>query len=94
MMVDCTTTQTWAKEVAPSASREGGQTEATVANPPSTSPLLTTDGLDKMYHQLAEIHAITAVQLTECARWHRSNQTPIPVRAGLVGRGPSRRLPR
>jgi hypothetical protein len=94
MMVDCTTTQTWAKEVASSASREGGQTEATTAKPPSTSPLLTTDGLDKMYHQLAEIHAITAVQLTECARWHRSNQTPILVRAGLVGRGPSRRLPR
>jgi hypothetical protein len=56
--------------VAPSASREGGQVEATAAKPQSAPPLLTVDGVDKMYRQLAEIHAITAAQLAECARWH------------------------
>jgi hypothetical protein len=38
-----------------------------------------------LYHQLAEIHAITAVQLAECARWHRSDPTSSP-----VGKGPLR----
>jgi hypothetical protein len=55
--------------VAPSASREGGQVEATTAKPLSAPPLLIVDGVDKMYHQLAEIHTITAAQLAECAHW-------------------------
>jgi hypothetical protein len=32
----------------------------------STSP--NADGVDKLYHQLAEIHAIIIMQLPECAR--------------------------
>jgi hypothetical protein len=80
--VDFTSTQARAKEVAPSASREGNPTEAAVAKPPSTSPPLSIDGVHKMYRQLAKIHTITAAQLAECAQWRRSNQTPSPVWAG------------
>jgi hypothetical protein len=46
-----------------------------------TSPPLTADGVDKMYRQLMEIHAIIIVQLAECARWRRSDPTPTLVRA-------------
>jgi hypothetical protein len=79
LMVDFNSTQPRAKEVAPSASCEGGQTEAATAKPLSTSPLLTTDREDKMYRQLAEIQAIVTAQLEECARWCRSDPTPSPV---------------
>jgi hypothetical protein len=44
-----------------------------VAKVLSASPLLSADEVDKMYHQLAEIHAIVAMQLAECARWHQSD---------------------
>jgi hypothetical protein len=47
----------------------------------STSAPLTADGVDRMYHQLVEIHAIIAAQLAECARWHRTNSTPGSARA-------------
>jgi hypothetical protein len=47
-----------------------------VAKPPSTSPPLTTDGVDKMYHQLVEIHAITTAQLVESSRRRCSDSTP------------------
>jgi hypothetical protein len=40
-MVDFTSPQARAKEVAPLASREQGQTEAVAAKPLSASPLLT-----------------------------------------------------
>jgi hypothetical protein len=56
-----------------SASHKGGQAEAPVAKVLSASPLLSADEVDKMYHQLAEIHAIVAMQLAECARWHQSD---------------------
>jgi hypothetical protein len=69
-MVNFASTQAQDKEVAPPTSHEGGQAEATAIKPPSASPPLTTNGVDKMYHQLAEIHAISAMQLAECARWH------------------------
>jgi hypothetical protein len=65
-MVDLASTHAQVKEVAPLANREGGQDEAITAKPLSASPLLTTDRMDKMYHQLAEIHAIAAAQLAEC----------------------------
>jgi hypothetical protein len=78
-MVDFTSTQAHAKEVAPPTSREGGQAKAAVAKPPSASPPLTTDEVDKMYCQLAEIHTIATVQLAECAHWLRSDSTPGPV---------------
>jgi hypothetical protein len=67
-MVEFTSTQAQAKEVAPPASREGGGDEATAAKPLSVSPPLTADRVDKMYHQLAEIDTIFTVQLAECTR--------------------------
>jgi hypothetical protein len=51
--------------------REGGgqgQIEATTTKTPSALPPPTTDGVDRIYRQLAEIHTIVAVQLAECAR--------------------------
>jgi hypothetical protein len=70
------------------ASHEGGQTEAVEAKPLSASPPLTTDRVDKMYHQLPEIHAITAAQLVECTCWHRSDPASRLVRAGSADTGP------
>jgi hypothetical protein len=43
-MVDFTSTQAQAEEVAPCPSCKGGQTEAAVAKPLSVSPSLTADG--------------------------------------------------
>jgi hypothetical protein len=68
LMVEFASTQTPTKEVAPPVSGEEGQAKATAAKPLSSLPLLTTDGVDRMYRQLAEIHPITAAQLAECAR--------------------------
>jgi hypothetical protein len=89
LMVDFTSTQAWAKEVAPPASCVRGQTKAATAKLLNTSPLLTFDGVDKMYCQLAKIHAIAVVQLAECARWRQSNPATSPIWAGPVGRDPS-----
>jgi hypothetical protein len=47
-------------------SGEGCQAKHVVAKPLSASPKLTTNGVDKMYCQLAEIHAIATMQLVEC----------------------------
>jgi hypothetical protein len=62
-MVDFTSTQARAKEVAPLASHEGVQIEAAAAKPLSASPPLTDDGVDKMYRQLVEICAIATARL-------------------------------
>jgi hypothetical protein len=56
--------------------------EATKSKPLSASPPLTADRVDKMHDQLEEIHAFTAMQLAECARWRRSKSTPSSARAG------------
>jgi hypothetical protein len=81
LMVDFTSTQAQAKEEAPPASREEGQVEVTAAKPMSAAPPLTTDGVNNMYHQLAEIHAIVVAQLVECARWHWTDSTPSSTQA-------------
>jgi hypothetical protein len=83
-MVGFISTHALVKEVPPSAICEGGHTEAAMAKPPSTSRLLTTDGVDKMYHRLAEIRAITTTQLAECAHWCWSDSTPSPVWEGAI----------
>jgi hypothetical protein len=70
------------KGEAPTASREGGQAAAKALN---TSPPPITDGVDKLYRQLAEIHAIAAAQLAGCAHWRHSDSTPSLVR-GRTGR--------
>jgi hypothetical protein len=81
-MMNFASTQARAKEVAPPTSREEGQAEATMDEPLSASSPLTTGEVDKMYHQLAEIHAIPTAQLVECARWHRIDSTPSLAQAG------------
>jgi hypothetical protein len=50
-----------------------------VAKALNTSPPPTIDGVDKLYHQLAEIHTIATAQLAECARSRCSDSTPRPV---------------
>jgi hypothetical protein len=57
-MVDFTSTQYRAKRVAPSTNYEGGQTEATAAEPLKASPPPTTDGVGRLYRQLVDIQAI------------------------------------
>jgi hypothetical protein len=52
----------------PSCGWGQAEAEAVVAKAPSTSPLPTADEVDKLYHQLAEIHAIAIAQLAECTR--------------------------
>jgi hypothetical protein len=49
----------------------------------STLPSPIADGLDSMYHQLAEIHVIVAAQLVECACWRRLDPTSSPIQAGI-----------
>jgi hypothetical protein len=70
--------KTRGKGEAPTANREGGQVAAKALN---TSPPPTTNGVDRLYHQLAEIHTIAATQLAECTRWPSSDSTLSPVRA-------------
>jgi hypothetical protein len=84
LIVDFTTTQARAKGAALSANREGGQTETAVAKPPNALPPPFADGVDRLYHQLAETHTIATAPLVECACWRRSDPTssPIHVRAG------------
>jgi hypothetical protein len=67
-MIDYAPVQARGKGEAPTASREGGQAAAKALN---TSTPLTVDGVDTLYHQLVEIHAIVAAQLMECTRWLR-----------------------
>jgi hypothetical protein len=64
---------------APSASHDGGQTEAAVATTLNMLLPPSTDGVDRMYRQLADIHAIATASLAECAHWHRSDPTSSPV---------------
>jgi hypothetical protein len=71
-MVDPTATQAQAKGVAPSA----------VASPLSVPSPPSADGVDKLYRQLAAIHAIATAQLAECAYWRRSDSTASPIHAG------------
>jgi hypothetical protein len=51
-------------------------------SPLNASPPPTTNGVDWMYCQLAEIHAIAVVQLAECTYWDQSDPTCSPVWAG------------
>jgi hypothetical protein len=80
-MMDFASTLAHAKGVAPAASHGEGCAEAAAARPLKASPLCTVDEVDKMYHQLVEIHATAAVQLAECAYWCQSNLTPDTAQA-------------
>jgi hypothetical protein len=59
----------------------GRQAEAAATKPLSALSPLTIDWVEKMYCHLAEIQAIAAVQLAECARWLQSDSTPCPIQA-------------
>jgi hypothetical protein len=59
-MVDLTATRAQAKGAAPFASCKGSQTEAAAAMPLNVLLPPSADGADKLYCQLAEIHAIAA----------------------------------
>jgi hypothetical protein len=82
-MVDFTSTQTQATYLDPSVCQGEARTKVVAARSPSASPPLTTDEVNRMYRQLAEIHAITATQLAECARWCQADSTPRSVRPGM-----------
>jgi hypothetical protein len=86
-MVDFASTQARAKELPPSTNHEGDQDEATAAKPLSASPPLIANGVDKMFRQLTEIHAIATMQLAECAPWHRSDSLPALLGLASVDRG-------
>jgi hypothetical protein len=58
LVVELAATQLQAKGVAPPGSREGGQAKDTAAKPLNISPPPSADGVNRMYRQLAEIHAI------------------------------------
>jgi hypothetical protein len=66
LMVDFTSTQAWAKGVAPSANREESETKTATAESMDGSSPPTADVVHRLYCQLVEIHAITTVQLAEC----------------------------
>jgi hypothetical protein len=68
--------------MAPPSHRGEAPAEAAAPKFPSTSPLLTTDGLDRIYHQLAEIHIVATMQLAECDHWCRMDSSPHSARAG------------
>jgi hypothetical protein len=89
LMVDFTATQVQAKGGAPPASYERGQTKATMANPPNVLPPPLASGVDRLYHQLVDMHDIATTQLAECAHWHRSNPTSNVAHAGADWRGPA-----
>jgi hypothetical protein len=68
LMMDFASTPTHTKGVNPTANHEEGHAKAATARPPKASPPPTVDGVDKMYCQLVEIHAITTASLAECTR--------------------------
>jgi hypothetical protein len=79
--------------VASTASREESHTGVVAARPLKASPPPTADGVDKMYRQLAEIHAIVVVNLAECVRWRWSNPTLTRLTLALVSKDPPRSPP-
>jgi hypothetical protein len=79
-MMDYVPTRARSKGVVSTSSRGWGLAEATMTKALRVSPPPTADRVDKLYHQLVEIHAIVAAQLVECACWRRSDSTPAPIR--------------
>jgi hypothetical protein len=77
-MVDFTFTQAQTEELAPLVGQGEAQVETVVAKSPGVSPPLTADEVDRMYRQLAEIHAITTAQLADCACWCWIDSPPPP----------------
>jgi hypothetical protein len=84
-MVDFTSTQAQTEELAPLVGQGEAQVETVVAKSPGASPPLTADEVDRMYRQLAEIHAITTAQLADCACWCRIDSPPPPPGSTQMG---------
>jgi hypothetical protein len=83
LMMDCVPTRARSKGVVSTPSHGWYQAEATAAMALCVSPPPIADGVDELYHQLVEIHAITATQLVEGARWRCSDSTPSPIWVGI-----------
>jgi hypothetical protein len=81
LMIDYTPARAWSEGWVTTPRSRGALAEATMAKAMSFPPPPTGDEVDRLYHQLAEIHAIGAAQLAECARWRCSASTSSPVRA-------------
>jgi hypothetical protein len=82
LVLNVVATPAQAKGAARSADHEGGQTGATVTKTPSALPSPTAHGVDRLYLQLVEIHAIIAAQLVECTHWRQSDPTSSLIRDG------------
>jgi hypothetical protein len=82
LMMDYVPTRARSKGVVCTPTRGWGQAEATLAMALSVSPPPIADGVDKLYHQVAEIHAIATAQLPECAHWRHSDSDPSPIWVG------------
>jgi hypothetical protein len=80
-MMDYVPTRARSKGVVSTPSCGWGQVGAATAKALSISPPPITHGVDKLYRQLLQIHAITEAQLAECAHWRRSDPTPSLIRA-------------
>jgi hypothetical protein len=81
LMVDLTATRAQVTGVAPSANRNGGQTETTVATPLNVLLPPSTVSVDLVQRQLTAIHTIAIVQLAECVGWRWTNLTSSPIHA-------------
>jgi hypothetical protein len=68
LMIDYTPARGRSKGVISTPSRGWGQADAIVAKALRASPPPAADGVDKLYRQVMEIHAIAAMQLAECSR--------------------------
>jgi hypothetical protein len=80
-MVDLAATRAQAKGADPFFNSKEGQTKVNVAKPLNVLSPPSIDGVDELYHQLAEIHVITVAPLVVCARWCQPNPTSSPVHA-------------
>jgi hypothetical protein len=94
-MMDYTSTQARTKGVAPTTNHEKSHTEAVLARSSKALPPPSADRVDKMYLQLAEIHAVAIVvaQLAKCVCWHLTRPLTWCMPA-QVGEGPPRSPPR
>jgi hypothetical protein len=59
------------------------QTMEAAVMPLNPLPPSSTDGVDKLYHQLAKIHTINAAELAECPHLHWTGSTSSPVHASI-----------
>jgi hypothetical protein len=85
LTIDYALVRAQGKGEAPTASHEEGLAVAKALN---ASPLPTADGVDKLYLQPTEIHAVVITQLAECTRWCRFNSTRIPVQVRTTRQRP------